>query len=1103
MNPNLGSWRPRQKDFFYFIIVLALSLNLIIQGFQVLRGEDDFFPAGLMIGLEGVALYGLVILFYRSSQLFILRWRAEDTAASDHTTILAETRLNRLQQLAQVGDWDVNVITGQVYWSEEIFRIFGRKLNQAPPNLEEFLQYIPAHERRSLRKFMQQCVTQGGVFNQDHAIVGSDGTIRYVNCCGEAIRNPSGKVVHLIGTARDITAQKQLELALQASESRLNNILNTAIAAIFSLRIYRDHTRVYDYISPGVEAIYGYTPADLLATPTLFMDIVHVGDREMLLTTQFASFLAEEQTQVEFRIRSKAGKIHWISSTTVSHRDDTQDCWIVKAVDIDISQRKRIEIERQQADIAIHQQQVLLRQVVDSIPHHLFAKDPEGRFFLANQAAAAVHGTTPQQLVGHFETDFNPYLDAAWLEQVLAVNQAVLESQQAQTLPDTQLISHTGEERWCQVHLTPCIGLDGQIYGIIGNTLDVTDRKQLELALRASEAQLSMTLNAAKASIVSYRLYRDRSWHYLYISSGCEAILGYTAEAMMADPDLWRSRVEPEDWETVFLPTLDDIFAEQPVSLEYRFHHPDNSLRWLATEITSIYEAATDSWVVTLVDIDISDRKRAELAVQTSEARLQAILDRAPYGIFLKDLEGCYTYVNAAYEQMSHLTADTLLGKNDREVFPATLAATFQLNDQAALAANKPILFEEENFWQDQRHTFWTTKFALRQPTDDAPYAVCGMMVDITERKAIESTLRQQTAQERMLSRVINTMRSSLDLETIFATAVEEVVHLIDLCQAVIVQYRAAEQCWQHVVEYRCRESLPDTAGLIIPDADNPLAERLKRLEVVRVDDTEALQDAVNCAHATQFPGSWLLVPLVVNDQLWGSFSLFREPPITPFSDQQVALVQRLANQLAIAIQQSTLYGQLQVANQQLQYLATHDSLTKLANRRHFDDQIIREWSRLIRIPEATWIALILCDIDYFKQYNDLYGHPEGDACLLQVAQALSDSMQRPTDFLARYGGEEFAVILPDTDRTGAVHVVQQLQTAIAALWLPHGASPIAEHVTLSFGIACIRRQRGSVEASTLPTHTSDVLIYMADKALYQAKSQGRNRYEVSTDVVT
>jgi diguanylate cyclase (GGDEF)-like protein len=174
----------------------------------------------------------------------------------------------------------------------------------------------------------------------------------------------------------------------------------------------------------------------------------------------------------------------------------------------------------------------------------------------------------------------------------------------------------------------------------------------------------------------------------------------------------------------------------------------------------------------------------------------------------------------------------------------------------------------------------------------------------------------------------------------------------------------------------------------------------------------------------------------------------------------------------------------LQQANQKLHRLANLDGLTEVANRRRFDEYFDQEWQRSGR--EQTPLSLILCDIDYFKNYNDHYGHQAGDSCLRRVAKAISETLCRPTDLVARYGGEEFAIILPNTSSEGAVHVAELLQLRIKQLEILHAQSRVSSYVTLSLGIS-----------SQIPVllQENQTLIAATDKALYLAKSEGRNTF--------
>jgi diguanylate cyclase (GGDEF)-like protein len=170
----------------------------------------------------------------------------------------------------------------------------------------------------------------------------------------------------------------------------------------------------------------------------------------------------------------------------------------------------------------------------------------------------------------------------------------------------------------------------------------------------------------------------------------------------------------------------------------------------------------------------------------------------------------------------------------------------------------------------------------------------------------------------------------------------------------------------------------------------------------------------------------------------------------------------------------------------QLERLANIDELTQIANRRNFNNYLSQQWHQMKKLQVP--IALILLDVDYFKRYNDTYGHQTGDTCLTKIAHAIKQVGQRQNDLVARYGGEEFAVILPNTNSKGALQIVQKIYKQIKKLQIPHSSSDLADIVTVSLGIAITTPQINT---------SHEELINKADRALYQAKEKGRNCYSI------
>ncbi|WP_261985192.1 diguanylate cyclase [Pseudomonas arsenicoxydans] len=173
----------------------------------------------------------------------------------------------------------------------------------------------------------------------------------------------------------------------------------------------------------------------------------------------------------------------------------------------------------------------------------------------------------------------------------------------------------------------------------------------------------------------------------------------------------------------------------------------------------------------------------------------------------------------------------------------------------------------------------------------------------------------------------------------------------------------------------------------------------------------------------------------------------------------------------------------LKLQSDLLRSMALMDGLTGVANRRKFNEDILADWRQCFR--EQKPLSLILVDVDYFKRYNDRYGHQAGDDCLKSVAQTLSETVRRPYDLVARYGGEEFACVLPNTVLSGAVEIAERMQESVRTLGIEHSASDVDRVLTISLGVATLT-----------PTGELgfEALIEAADKQLYEAKNAGRAR---------
>ncbi|WP_013322556.1 diguanylate cyclase domain-containing protein [Gloeothece verrucosa] len=388
---------------------------------------------------------------------------------------------------------------------------------------------------------------------------------------------------------------------------------------------------------------------------------------------------------------------------------------------------------------------------------------------------------------------------------------------------------------------------------------------------------------------------------------------------------------------------------------------------------------------------------------------------------------------------------------------------------------------------------------AVRQGAQDYLYKgqfdselLCRAIGYAIERQQIEEQLKQQKLQlqrqkeelqkqierEQLMGRMIERIRKSLELRDILKTTVSEVRYFLNTDRVMI---------------YCCRDGSPAriVAESLAPQQEKPvpLLARVSHLLETNLyhysltpEQNQEIDQILN-----SLINSVLTVPIWQNQpegeaSLWGQLLAQDYSGNREWQNWEIEFLTQLGNSLAIAIQQSELY-------QTVQNQAMLDGLTGIANRRQFDLVLRREWERLAaqenfqKIPVC--MSLIMCDVDFFKNYNTFYGHLGGDDCLKQVANVIKLACERASDVAARYGGEEFAIILPDTDEQGALTVAHKIHSALKQRQIPHDNSAVSEYVTLSIGIA-----------TQIPSLDREpkFLIDLADQALQQAKAQGRNR---------
>nr|WP_224095215.1 diguanylate cyclase [Nostoc sp. MS1] len=377
------------------------------------------------------------------------------------------------------------------------------------------------------------------------------------------------------------------------------------------------------------------------------------------------------------------------------------------------------------------------------------------------------------------------------------------------------------------------------------------------------------------------------------------------------------------------------------------------------------------------------------------------------------------------------------------------------------------------------------------------------------EQRAAE--LHKANEQQEILFNLVAEIRESLNLDTLFKTTVREMRKALRADRVGIFRF-------DHESNYTFGEFVAEN---VLPDYDSAIAIKVKdncfgekyavyyqqgQIQVLSNIYEAELQDC-HLAVLERFQiKAQIIVPLMKGQTLWGLLCVHQCRCPREWKKPEIQFIRQLAAQFNVALEHSELLEQfrsqtnqlaqtnkaLKLANSQLEKLSKLDGLTKIANRRCFDEFLEREWNRLQR--SGNYLSLIIFDIDYFKAYNDNYGHLAGDKCLIQIARAAQSVLKRPTDLIARYGGEEFIVLLPNTNESGATKVAKLIHKSIEELKIPHKRkNGIEDFVTVSLGVAS--------QVPIIRTSPQE-LINAADQALYKAKEQGRNRWVCAAKVL-
>lgn len=534
------------------------------------------------------------------------------------------------------------------------------------------------------------------------------------------------------------------------------------------------------------------------------------------------------------------------------------------------------------------------------------------------------------------------------------------------------------------------------------------------------------------------------------------------------------------------------------------------------------------------------------LSIQESHIKLKAIIRNVPDLFWIKDTKGIYLSCNKRFEDFFGAKESEIIGKSDYDFIDQELANFFREHDQAAMQANTPISnFEHVTYASDGHEEYLhTTKTKILDNTGNI-YGILGIGRDMSEIHAYQEEIEQQ---KRELQTIFDTTRDGIvliDFDTHFIFANQAYLKMTGFSREELLQKRciemSLEQDHQNFLmtlekvkeqgfvenfekDYRIKEKklikvnmtialMPDKKRFLISTRDVTLMRQKEKLvkDYITIVDENIITSSTDLeGNITYISTKFCQVSGYSKDELIGKThhlirghesneKLYQELWQKIESNQQwIGEFQNKKKDGSSYWVKSTISPIFDINNQKIGYMAVSqditdkkymqmlsitDGLTNLYNRRYFNELLPKVLKRAKRRNEL--VCFVIMDIDFFKQYNDTYGHQKGDEALIKVSRLFKESLQRVDDYAFRLGGEEFGLILNSEDKASTIRFVKRIKEAIEALHIPHTASSVSPYLTVSIGLVCEPAKNIKNEK---------VIHKQADDLLYQAKTGGRNR---------
>jgi len=694
--------------------------------------------------------------------------------------------------------------------------------------------------------------------------------------------------------------------------------------------------------------------------------------------------------------------------------------------------------------------------------------------------------------------------DREWAVQFCHIN-----SQQKHDYEfEYRMIAVDGRVIWLR-DLVNVVIEDNQLVKLRGVMIDITAHKQDQIALQESEERWQLALRGNNDGIWDWNLKTNE----VFFSNRWKEMLGYTEEEIFNHVSEWEKRVHPDDLNEVTELIKAHFAKATPFYIsEHRVLCKDGTYKWILDRGQALWDEAGNPIRMTGSHTDITERKNSEKTFQESQHFIQRIADATPSILYIYDLvEGRNVYINNEIKLILGYTPEEI-----QKIHSSLFIKLWHPNDLAILSerikrfdrAKDGEVIETEYRLKDRLgewHWFYSRDTIFSRTPEGKAWQILGTATDITNRKQMEEELHQANQE-------LNSLVKQLEQRNLEIIRLGELSDVLQACLTIEEAYKVIAQMLQPLFSNM-------SGGIFITSASRKLVEAVavweEESEKTSLEEVRKINYSVNykqislsdsfpsqqlfsphecwslrrgrlhfikgknsgliCKHIHTRPAESLCVPMMAQGEALGILYLSAKQPAQITEAKQILAV-TVAEHIALALANLRL-------RETLQHQSIRDPLTGLYNRRYLEESLERELHRANKVNQS--LAVMMLDVDYFKKFNDTFGHDAGDAVLRELGIFLQKDT-RVSDIACRYGGEEFTLIMPVASILDVQERAESLRRGVKCLNLQHQGQHLGV-ITLSIGVA------------VYPEHgiTGEELIQAADTALYAAKKGGRDRVSI------